>query len=474
MGGAGATTSFQYISNLLHPRTLDESLVHDGSGEVSGIKTRDGNWDLRGHRSRIVDVDDETLALFASLYDMPGTPALEARLPVVHSAEVLAVLGRLGTSQRLGGPSDSRWMTSREWHESDRTKDGTLLREAHQPDSVTGVVVSGPQFYVANPVFKAPNIPCRHNQDYQALDHMRLPSDFVPRSRYRLSRGLGSFPEPTFRGRGLFTRYRHVHREMSPPTGARTLAGALLPPGVSNVNAVFGMAFANTRELVMFSGFCASLVADFFIKSTGGAHINVSQVQVFPTLDLDPVGVRTLRLNCLTVHYADLWRELYDSAFWLDTHTKPDDRLPDWTHLGPEWTWDTPLRTPFARRQALVELDALAALALGLTADELCLIYRIQFPVLQGYEADTWYDRRGRIVFTNNRGLNGVGLSRKDWNAIRGEQRDPLTFAGVAPLPDFAQDALGPYEPPFDRCDREADMRQAYDAFVRRGVGQAE
>lgn len=472
-GGTTPSPSFRYISNLFHPRTLDESLVHDGSGEVPGIKDGEGNWDLRGHASRIVEVDEETLGLFASLYDAPGTPAREARLPVVHSAGVLSVLERFGSSRRLGPPGEDSWTTSREWHEGDRTKDGTLVGETYQPDSICEVVLSGPQFFVANPLFKSPNIPCRHNQDYQVIDLGSVCADFVHRSRYRLKRGPGFFPEPRYRGVGLFQRYRHVHREMSPPTGARTLAGALVPPGISNVHAVFGMAFAELRTLVMFSGFCSSLVADFFIKTTGGSHINVSQVEVFPILDVEQVSSRALRLNCLTNHYADLWAELFTPDFRTDTHTKPDDRLPAWTHLGSEWTWDTPLRTPFARRQALVELDALAALALGLTADELCLIYRIQFPVLQQYEADTWYDRRGRIVFTNNRGLHGVGLARKEWDTIKGEQLDALTFAGVDPLPEWAHDALGPYEPPFDRCDREADMRQAYAEFVRRGVGSA-
>jgi hypothetical protein len=32
---------------------------------------------------------------------------------------------------------------------------------------------------------------------------------------------------------------------------------------------------------------------------------------------------------------------------------------------------------------------------------------------MQQYEADTWYDQNGAIVFTNSLGMPGVGLSRK-------------------------------------------------------------
>ena len=88
---------------------------------------------------------------------------------------------------------------------------------------------------------------------------------------------------------------------------------------------------------------------------------------------------------------------------------------------------DAPLRTDFARRWALVELDVLAARALGLTLEELQTIYRIQFPVMRQYEADTWYDQRGRIIFTNSKGLPGVGLTRAEWNEVKSLQTGTIT-----------------------------------------------
>lgn len=77
------------------------------------------------------------------------------------------------------------------------------------------------------------------------------------------------------------------------------------------------------------------------------------------------------------------------------------------------------LRNDYARRQALAEIDVLAAMALGLSLDELKTIYRIHFPVLQQNEDDVWYDIRGRIVFTSNRGLSNVGFARLQCEEIR-------------------------------------------------------
>ena len=130
-------------------------------------------------------------------------------------------------------------------------------------------------------------------------------------------------------------------------------------------------------------------------------------------------------------------------------------------------------------------------MALDLTLDELLTIYRVQFPVMRQYEADTWYDANGRIVFTASKGLPGIGLPRK---AVEGDTayglRTPdahqtgiaLGWEDIRHLPEgvvtrrIIDDTLPggsvkrviEYHAPFDRCDREQDYRAAWQVFARR------
>jgi hypothetical protein len=205
------------------------------------------------------------------------------------------------------------------------------------------------------------------------------------------------------------------------------------------------------------------------------------------------LATRALALNSLTTYYAPLWSDVFTPDFTRQCWSQPDNpRLPQdfFARLTPAWQRHCALRTDYARRMALVEIDVLVARALDLTLDELLLVYRVQFPVMQQYERDTWYDLHGRIIFTNSKGLVGVGLPRKGGTSQPGARftlpdgtvrEGQFGWDDVQHLPDGAvvqqwvqDDTLptGPYlkerrwVAPFARASREDDYRLAWAFFA--------
>jgi hypothetical protein len=184
------------------------------------------------------------------------------------------------------------------------------------------------------------------------------------------------------------------------------------------------------------------------------------------------ISSRALLLNCLNRDYADLWREAWDDAYLSDGWLSFDSHLTNWgDHLasGDEWKWATPLRTQLDRRQALVELDVIVTKALGLSLDDLLLMYRVSFPTMRKYDAETFYDQNGRCVFSVKSGESY--LSRKEWEEIKdmkeGEFKKTITETVFSDTPT---ERTIVYKAPFFKKDREADYKEAWEMLEKRNL----
>lgn len=481
---------FASLSNLFHPSTVDGCFTHDGHGMCGGIKDENGNWNTKPHRDRIVTFTDKELQVLSDTFE-DGTTGDCAKLVSIHSKEIIGVLKKISDFPKH--LDDVKNITSMCFDETNAPKAGLIKRHTCVPElSKYEMIYSGPHFYVANPIYKTPRETCILNSDYDNVELGKIPDNYIQRTNY-----IPNIPLPEYNQqvRGFisnkvqgevsydnyFDYYKLGIRAMISQAGERSLICAVLPRRTAHINGIISIEVRNRYDAVDMAALCASIVIDFYIKTIAAQNLRYSRLATFP------IGVpvkyksalysRTLLLNCLTNNYSEFWSSCWNDEYNYEHWSINDTRLKPFGYLTQAWSWNTPLRNHFERRQALVEIDVLAAMALGLSLKDLELIYTIQFPVLQQNENDTWYDQKGNIVFTCSKGLTGVGCDRKEWNTIRGEQVDENTFVGVEStyvhiIDSKKSELYGgeqvTYYAPYTRCDRIADYRRAWAYFEER------
>lgn len=489
---------FDLIANLYAPSTIGSSYSYSGVSAVTGIKI-DGKWNTLGHRDRIIRITEKELRLFAELYDSEGTGPLEARLPSLHAVELVSVLEKFSSQPKKLGDLKGEYFALEMWHETNAQKDNIIKRDTQFPEDPEHWVLSGPHFFVGNPFNKTPRANCKLNSDYDPIDLTYIPEEYLPRTNYvpvgditpdgceDLCTYRAKIPRVPWKnpgeaqGRPVTEFYRFVNRRLAGASAERTLIPSIIFKKAANIDAVFSLIFKKNKHLINFFGTACSLIYDFFVKSTGITNIRAASVKYLPFIPInEKITCRSLLLVSVSSEFDELYSNLFTSHYKRLSWTKSNPRLDNrkFSSLTPEWNWDTPLRTDYERRQALVEIDVLTAQAMGLTLNELQTIYRIQFPVMQQYEKETFYDQKGRIVFTINKGLSGVGFPRKK----NPKKEEPIGWEDICDMQSgtvtrtITDDTLpgGPkqreitYYAPFDRCDRETDYEIAWKEFERR------
>ncbi|MGC3904971.1 Eco57I restriction-modification methylase domain-containing protein [Corynebacterium variabile] len=436
-GHSRDAVSFLSAASLYDPQTIVDSLHHDGSGPLPGFKDDENRWDLRPHRDRILAVDAGELWVWNSILEDSDTPLLDTRMVYTVNTEAAAVLAKLAEAPRM---KQLGLQFSGGWNETTDKKKGYFDTEWKHPETWRDAILQGPHLGVSAPMDKQPRTTMKSNKDWEETDFEAMPADFIPATAYQPDRSISTYDadygawtiddEPV----EVLSTFRVAWRRMAASTGFRTMYPSIIPPGSGHVNTVISAGPLDTMCRIAATSFVGSLLIDYSVRSIG-TDLYSSAFQNLPIgiqNSLWPTASRLyLRLNCLTRAYAPLWEEI----------------------TGEPWTMDTPLRIAAERRQAQNEIDAIVALSLGVTADELCMIYRTQFPVMRRYDQEDYFDANGRKVpkeisklHEKRGGEETLTLQERTW---------------VHPQ----SQAVYHFQYPFRILDREADLRAAYATY---------
>ena len=469
LGPRSSSPCFASLSNLFHPSTIDSCFTHDGNGRCPGIKEND-KWCTSPHKSRIVNITDEELQVLAKTFEDSDEWA-STKFVSIHSNEIIKVLKSLsifGTHIR-----DYSRITSEGLHETNAVDEGIMERFTTEAINDYDTIYSGPHIYVGNPCYKTPRKSCILNSDYDCINLQQkkiIRTNYIPKADYIKYKSYISF----FKDSDEFwiDQYKVGFRKMMPLTTERSLISAILPPKTSHTNGIISLCFKTVKETIECAGLTSSLVLDFYFKTLGSQNLTEGRLASIPLGIEDKyynaLAIRTLLLNCISDQFRLIYEDGYKHDFTNYTWSIEDSRLKSFIGLNNTWNENSYLKNYFERRQALIEIDVITAMALGLKLSDLEMIYSIQFPVLQQNENDTWYDTTGNIVFTCSRGLIGVGVERSIWDTIR-HQKEGETY--VHTIDSGKSELYGgqqvTYYAPYTKCDRIEDYRRAWAHFEK-------
>jgi hypothetical protein len=467
--------SFINISNLYDPATVYECFNNNIKGPTPEIKDQFGNWNTHGHPKRIIEVTENELKLFAKLIDSRDAWE-ESRLSFLHTNDLISILEVLANHTKTIGSLGNYLYSSRMFNETLQQKKGIIKNKPLIPLLPIDTVLSGPHIGLANPLFKSARKFHKKSDAYDCTDLTVIPEDFRQRVLYSPAGDKQIYLSniPTLKNGTKYTsEYRICVRNMINNANERCLLPVIIPKGFGHINAILGVIFSPFLSFIPAS--MSSIVFDFLIKISGITNIFWKTLKYLPLITDERfykyLTLRALLLNCLTIDYSELWNDEYKEEFNFDSFSKDDSRLSNelFHKLTKKWSWNTPLRTDYSRRQALLEIDVLTAMALGLSLDHLQIIYRFYFALMRKYDNDTYYDSNGRIVFTSAKSLTGIGLTRNEFEEIKDKQTGFFvrTISNDTTLSDTPTNRVIKYYAPFDKCDREKDYETAWKYFSK-------
>lgn len=474
--------NFKSIANLYNPNTIDDCFNNDGNGNCGYIKNANGSLNKTGHKNRIITVDEKLLLLFAQTFEN-SNEWQSAKLQPLFSNQIIDIIDQFSKLDKFSSLKENEdFATLAGFNNTNSIRDGFFEyipnNGTREPQKNIEVVISGPNFTIANPVFQDQKKISKTNGDYCNIDLQKLPKSFLPRTKYITKLSLDEYRKSYLFGRNstsnvsAIDNYMLYFRAMAKYTDSRTIISSIMPANFLTINAVRFAVCKEPLNLVKLAAITHSIVVDFYYRMQGverftkDNNLNMPWQVCFEQL-LPELYIRTLRLNALTDNYEKLWQDCWLDAYKSISWSLDDNRLSPFENLQSTWNYDSPLRGAYERRMALVEIDVLTAMSFGFTLDQLIYMYNLQFGTIQKYEKDTWYDINGRIVFTTNSSECDYCLTKDEFKKIQNYQVGK-TYEHTIKDNELYKDQKLIYEAPFKICDRVSDYKRAWEFFSKK------
>lgn len=459
---------FDSISNVYHPSTIDLCYAHDGIGICNGIDRLNQTSINKqtAHKNRIIRYNKDLLTLIGKVFE--NTSEWESVKPIsIHSTDLIRILNSLEKNKHVG---DFLADIKEGWHATNSIRDGFVKEETEYPDyNSYQMIFNSTQVNILSPFSIVARSVCRTENDYDSINYNRINEGFRPRTNFMPAVSIEKFKENFDVNNSWFTECKMAFRKMLDSSHERTLKGALLPEKASFMQSLVAVKFKNVYQTLEFAGISSSLIADFLIKIIKCGNTTSSVLLGFPMgLDnkfVDSIVVRVLRLNCVSSWYNNIWESNYKEIFNKEQWSFEDSRFSSYSDLTSQWNINSFFKNEFERRHALIELDVIVAMGLGLSLNDLLIIYENYFPITQKYDSDTWFDKKGNIIFTNKNKYE-LKVSRNTWNAIKDDNVDKISLK-ITTGELYKNETLE-FIPPYERSDRIADYRRAWAHFEQR------
>ena len=376
---------FDLIDSLYHPRTISKSRKASLKDDFPGKKNKKGDFNLSGHPQRMVPIDANKMKILTRLEGLDESEFLKIYFPKIYGQSEWKIIQKAALTKTHLGDVDYDWNQGFNETNCLKRKEISICKNEKYP--IERIILTGPNVYVANPFSKQANPGCKNHRDFAEINLKEIDEDFFPNSKYHITnKGIAS----TIYANEFASSYRIIARIYVSTTGSRTLSSALYPPHISHIHSLCSIFYKNQRSTIILQAFLQSLIFDFYARNFGGSFLNKGSFwSKLPLSEINNDEMKnalillTMRLNCLSHDYEQIWENNWIKEMGFIPSLMNYPAATENGKLNAKWKYDFALRDDLEREQVLCEIDALVAMVMGISCNDLIKLYRSEFGALQ-------------------------------------------------------------------------------------------